>query len=1462
MSTATIVMEDAARIARPLTSADSASKRLDECARVLRKHVKSLHPKAEPGQPATAWLIENYSYLRFQIRETRGALPARYLRLLPKIGEGAAAELRVYKLAADFLMESDDKVDADAVGRLEPALKEDRSLLLGELWAFGAALKLALIERLCDNLDSERVVSLTIGSLRALEHIGWRDFAESVSVVERVLERDPAGVYQRMDFATRDRYRHQVEKMARRTKLSEEEVAEKAIAAAEAATDSAGGHVGYHLIGRGAEEFRRTIGYKPAWSVRAALERWPSFLYISGIALCMALIGWGFERVAGPVTVWMAALLIVPVSQAALEIVNALVSRLLPPRLLPSLDFSKGIPDDVKTLVVVPTMLHSPANADRLLEDLEIRYLANREANLYFALLTDFADADREETEKDAVLGHCAAGIERLNARYGAPGQEPFYLFHRPRRWNMAESKWMGEERKRGKLNDLNRLLLGRGNAFQNVTGDAARLREIRYVITLDTDTQLPRDTAAKMVAAAAHPLNRPVVNAETGVVTDGYALIRPRVAVSMESAGRSRLSQIFSGLTGFDPYATAVSDVYQDLHGRASFTGKGIYDVRAFEAAVGNRFPDNAILSHDLIEGEYARTGLLTSVELVEDFPATYEAFAKRKHRWVRGDWQLLPWLFRRVPAPRGEWAKNVLPALSRWKMLDNLRRSLFEISILLLFVAGWLAVENTARWTLAVLGLLLVASYAELILTVLAPPERRFWPAFVRNFGERIFETHRDALLTLVFIPHQAFSMADAIVRTLVRRFVTKRNLLEWETMADSEAGQHAARISVMERYLYISSAAALLWLAWIQPGLLVGAIGALWMAAPPAVLWLNQAPPDPRALSDGDRSFLRGTALRTWRFFADHSKAEQHWLVPDNVQEDPPLEAHLISPTNLGLLATSQLAAHDFGYVNIGELVTSLERVFRAAEKMPRYRGHLFNWYDTRTLEPQGARFVSTVDSGNFAASLCAVRQGCLGLLKKPVFGEAVLDGLLDHVLRLREELPYTARSGSLIRPVASLLRQLESRPSDLFHLEAVLTDARDTVERLRESLVRTHARLRRQGENERSEEVHYWEALVSDRLDAALEELYRLAPWFGPSIEPELRFNIRDASLAPLMADLCATPALEELPKLYERIQGRLVDRLNAAQPLYPGLRSALEELLGSLPVARASALDLIRGLERIGEQAARLFEEMDFRFLFDPQRKLMRIGYDADKDCAAESYYDLLASEARTAVFLAIAKGDVPREAWFRLGRKLTAYRNRRSLVSWSGTMFEYLMPLLHMRGYGNTLLDRGARGAVSIQQLYAAERRVPWGISEAAYSARDGRMQYQYSAFGVPPLSASSDALDRLVIAPYASMLALMVDPGPATANLRLLAAKGCLARYGFFEAVEYSPATGNPELIRCFMAHHQGMGLLAIDNALLGERMQERFHLDPQVQATEFLLQERMPALVETLGESEDAAA
>ena len=637
-----------------LSGAQAVAKRLQACAQALHQRLRVLG-KTEPSQPADRWLQENFSFLQLQIRDTRRNLRPVYIRKLLRAEENPSGdEPRIYRIAAVEAAQATSALTPENMPDLAEALRQHSSLKLCELWAFSSMLRFALLEKLCAGLDSEPVVSSCIQSLRSLENLSWRDFVESVSLVETALRSDPAGIYPRMDFETRDRYRHEIEKLARRSRRTELAVAEAVIERSANMVSRSGvreieTHVGYHLIGVGAADFARSLGSKHSLGSLTSqlVERWPGLLYASSFMLIAALIVALFDRFAGPLPWWMIGLLLVPASQIALEVVNSVVCHCVEPRPLPSLDFSQGIPDSSQTIVAVPALLLSSEVAARLVENLEIRYLANCDPNLLFALVTDFPDADQCETAADAVLDICVEGVNRLNAAYGAGARGPFYLFHRSRQWNPKESKWMGHERKRGKLNNLNELLLGQTNHFDVVVGDRARFPEIRYVITLDADTQLPRDTAAKLIAGMAHPLNRPVLNPTNNTVLEGYGLIRPRVSVSMESAGRSLFSQIFSGMAGFDPYATAVSDVYQDFFGLTSFTGKGIYDLRAFDAAVGDRFPDNAILSHDLIEGEHVRTGFLPSVELVEDYPASYQAFCKRKHRWARGDWQLLPWLF-----------------------------------------------------------------------------------------------------------------------------------------------------------------------------------------------------------------------------------------------------------------------------------------------------------------------------------------------------------------------------------------------------------------------------------------------------------------------------------------------------------------------------------------------------------------------------------------------------------------------------------------------------------------------------------------------------------------------------------------------------------------------------------------------------------------------------------------------
>jgi len=1357
--------------------------RFEDNVRVLRAAYRTLADDVRNGQfvvSAADWLLDNFHLVAAEISDIRRNLPRRYSRTLPTLASREhAGHARIYAIAVELIRHSDSRLDRQQLIQFLNSYQRVAPLTIGELWAWPSMLKLALIENLRrlaeellaaraarrsadsyvatadadgrvhalppgtepafivqllhrvrgygfglspirvavdDDLASRHVsaeetirgehqrqgvaqvsVANAVTSLRLCATLDWPEYVESVSLVERVLQRDPASAYGRMDFLSRDAQRRAVEQLAAPSGDGQVRVALKAIesardAAANGSTADRAAHVGYHLVDRGRADLETDLAYRPgiATRVRRALLRHASGLYLGTIAVATGLLVATAVAAAGragatpAMQVVVALAVLLPASDFAIAGIQYAVAHLVGPKRLPRLDFSAGVPDNARTMVIVPTMLTSAAAVDALLEHVEVLALGNLDRCVHVAILSDFADTRGTGAADDAaILERARAGVNALNLKFGPDHADRFFLFHRDRQWNVREDAWIGWERKRGKIEEFNRLLRGATDTtFSTQVGALDLLPSIRYCITLDSDTRLPRDAAKRLIGIIAHPLNRPEFDSRLGRVTSGYGILQPRVSVTMASAVGSLFARTYAGHTGVDPYTTAVSDVYQDLFDEGIFTGKGLYDVDAFAGALEGRVPENAVLSHDLFEGLYARTALVTDVEVVDDYPSSVLAHARRQHRWVRGDWQILWWLFPFVPARTG-LARNRLPLVARWKILDNLRRSLLPPATLLLLLLGWTVLPgDSIAWTAAALALLAFPIVSR-TLEILQGPRRQSWSVFVRTTIEDLKTVSARFALQLAFLANEAWERLHAIGITLVRLGVTRRRLLEWETMTATATRGGPVRLRAFVDAMVASPLVALAILAVVamrRPVALpiAAPILGLWIAAPWIAFALSRATPPRRAeLSSADRMYLHEVARKTWAYFAAFVTAEDHFLPPDNVQiqsaADAPAIAHRTSPTNIGLGLLATLAAHDLGFVAREELVRRIDQTLTTIERLERFKGHLLNWYDTRTLVPLAPAYVSTVDSGNLAGALLTLSVG------------------------------------------------------------------------LRET--------------------------------------------------------------APLLA-------------------------------------------------ARAGAL----------------LDAIDFRFLFDPKRQLFAIGYrlpDADSPGRFDpSYYDLLASEARLASFIAIAKGDVPQMHWFHLGRSVTSVRGGPILLSWSATLFEYLMPLLVMRTYPNTLLDESCRLVIRRQQDYAAARGVPWGISESAYNLVDRHGNYQYKAFGIPGLGLKRGLGDELVVAPYATALAAMLDPAASASNLRRLAAIGLEGEYGFFDAIDYTRRGSEPEpaggdavgghvggvVVPVYLAHHEGMTLVALANALLGDRMIDCFHAEPRVQATELLLQERVPRNVGTI--------
>ena len=1346
---------------------------------------------------------------------------------------------RVMNLAEGYLSAAKGIWSADSLAIYAEQAQKLDSLKLEEVRVIPQALKVAQLEYILDRADEafsagplppieQSPFSAPIHSLRRLNQFEWRNLLESILAFDAILRRDPVGVFSQMEHETRASYHMRVADLAAHSDKSEVETAQIALQFSLDAQRRAESnprcarrfsHVGYYLFAEGLPELRRRIGYHPPFmqTVRDTLRRYNEDFYILGIftlsvLLIVALIAPLIPHHNFAAVIFALFLALIPASQGGVDLINGTVSALLHAESLDKIDYSKGIPDDARTLVVIPSLLLNELQVRDLFEELEARYLSNQDPNLHFGLLTDLADSAARpfDEDKNLLVDFTIQATNDLNAKYANERGGKFVLLHRHRVFNARQGVWMGWERKRGKLLDLNKYLLNELDAFPIKAGPVEVLQGVKYVITLDSDTQLPRGTAARMVGTLAHPLNQAIIDPRSRIVTAGYGILQPRVGVSVSSASRSRLAALYSGETGFDIYTRAVSDVYQDLFGEGIFAGKGIYDVTVLHQVLDRRFPRNSLLSHDLIEGAYVRAGLVTDIEIIDDYPSHYSAHTRRKHRWLRGDWQIAQWIFNRVPNEENQPVENPISTISRWKILDNLRRSLVEPITFLLLLFGWFFLTGgPAYWTVATLILLMLPTFVQLgfnlgraALKLSFPTARDGFVAFWTSTGV--------TLLNLIFLPHHMLLSLDAIIRSLNRKFVSGKHMLEWETAAQSESGR---KNTYLDTYLLLSP-----FLSIFIAGALAGKfrhalipaapILVLWAFAPLVSRWLNSSPVRAeKPLSSDDTVFLRQQALLIWRYFSEFGDAKNHWLIPDNVEEKDTLQVRKLSPTNLGMVFNARQAAYEFGFITLPEFARASLGTLATYDRLEKNHGHIYNWYDMETLKAIPPFTVSAVDSGNLAAGLYTLHTGALDLLKRPLLTPESFAGI--HLMQ-----DWVAKSNSRKQSKHGEDNSLRALTRDLFENAGPIASE--------------------------SPETAWIADECNRRITALTSYIESYAPWRMPEFEP----LFESAALATEINS--KSPALENAAAYAQTIHAKLDESACnfASGSALSSLCARLKELITA---ADQNLRNLHTDIAAIAAQSESHAEAMEYGFLLLEERQLLSIGYDGPTEKLHSACYDLLASEARIASFLAVAKGDIPQQSWFRLDRSHVLIKGRACLLSWTGTMFEYMMPALWMKTFPNTLIYRSLEAAVQIQRdhLKKIPGNIPWGISESGFATTDALGRYGYQAWGIPSLALKYGAEDGPVIAPYASFLALPILRGEAIANLRRMTELKWTGPYGFYEAADYTLGK-EPRMVKSWMAHHQGMSLLALTNLLRDNIFQRWFHANPRVKASELLLHEK----------------
>ena len=1462
--------------------------------------------------PATEWLLDNLYIIEKEYKHIKNYMPKSYYTDLPVIYKGIMKGYpRIYHIAVEMVSHTDGIINEKTVKTFIKAYERNTVLKIGELWALPIMIRIALIQNISkitghmifsseekrraeivgdklinavnekrvkeeilrissenyeltpyfverlvkllrnngvdntlvykwinEKLDTqetniEKMIALehqqqasiqfsignSINSLRAVEAINWREAFEELSLVEEILKEDPARVYAKMDFESKDYYRHCIEEISKNTNKAESYIAKTAVQCARSAISKKEyeGHIGYYIVDEGIEILKKNIGHKDSFfhglknKIKKHILGWYIGTILIGTALVIGIFIGTSLRVDKNIQFirYLIAViaLLIPSSEIVVSILNWGLNHIVKTAFIPKMEFKDGIPEEFSSIVVIPTLLNNEDRVHQLISDIEVYYLANREKNIYFALLGDFKDSDKKEENNDrAIINKALSEIKELNDTYKNGGEDIFYFFNRYRQYNKKENKWIGWERKRGKLVEFNQLLRGNENtSYDVISGDISKLKKVKYVITLDADTQLPRDSAKKLIGAMAHILNRPYYEKNKKRVKRGYGLLQPRISVSTVSANKTLFSKIFSGETGIDTYTTAVSDIYQDLFGEGIFTGKGIYDIDVFNHMLKDEIPENTVLSHDLLEGSYVRAGLVSDIELIDGYPAYYNSSSKRLHRWVRGDWQLIPFLKK----------KEGVNVLSKWKIIDNLRRSLLAPSIIILILLSLTILpDGSDKWLVAAFLSVIFPLLFDVTETFVSPIKGISLSGKVDS-SKMIIE---QIFLIFSFLPYQTVLMLDAVIRTLYRVFISKKNLLEWQTAADVEASSGKS----LKDYIRSMGAGSIismgiLLLAFYKSStLLIFMLPScvIWFFSPYTAYYISKDKKyKVEELRESEILLLRRFGRKTWAYFEDFICEEDNYLAPDNYQEDPKgIVAHRTSPTNMAMGLTSNIVAYDLGYIGMYYLIERIEKILNSMDNLEKYKGHFLNWYSTIDREPLWPKYVSTVDSGNLVGYLWLMTKSLNEYMESPLIEKRNLDGLID-ILKIGEE--EVEKNSGIKNYYEGIIKEIKGSKIDIILWKKVLLDVWSLQRRI-----------------EKGDKKYYWNDKIKDTVTRFLKELQLLLPFTDLIMEEKL--NIKDVF------------SKVSINKLEEEIDKIILNFNNDSEK---------EQLILLLRKGKEEIRKLILRTDSIIKRMEKMVKDTDFKILYDKDRKLFAIGYDVERGSIGDNYYDLLASEARQASFVAIAKGDVEKDHWFRLGRAMTVINRTKALVSWSGTMFEYFMPLLIMKSYPETLLNETYKAVVDGQIAYAKEKRVPFGISESAFYKFDVALNYQYKAFGVPGIGLKRGLANELVVSPYSTFLALQIDVKSGISNLRRLAGEGLEGRYGFYEAIDFTKGRVDKNKkrakVKCFMVHHEGMSLMALDNVLNKNVLQNRFHSIPKVKATELLLQEKVPKAI-----------